>query len=364
MASSDTPSPSLALQQACGTGFMATGQAADPAAAGALVQLGFTEFGAAVSNYTQVQLLFQATPIIASAAISEASGPILIIGVTIPFVILGLLLAGLRLRRIVNVRSATVFVAEVCHAIWVASQIAAIRMGGFGDKTADYVAVGSFMGMLILTAYSGLLRGSQVIINEEKRKRVRQIGAAVLFLFGIGFFYEGYSEVHNSTSSPTRFSNLFCGLPFIPIGLYIVCGTLAFSWNLPKESLNNVSGGFSRLKTMRVMNDAMGAAVIFFATTELVIMFPLQHSNYFNPMATLNMTGMLFVENLFETVSTVLQSDLFKGARAFAFTSSGAKNNVSVQRMDTVRSSAVGGQSKTNLVKGTPKQTHGAEDGV
>ncbi|KAJ3018183.1 hypothetical protein HKX48_003045 [Thoreauomyces humboldtii] len=166
--------------------------------------------------------------------------------------------------------------------------------------------------MEIFLTMAAVVRFAHVITKTKHRKMFQRGLCVTLLLYGCVLGVQAGREIAASVTQPTIFSRVFIGLFFVPIIVYLIGGLFCFSWNLPSKFQSSSSSAgpdqtFTLLKTLRITNDVMMGLVIALCISELGLVFPLRTSNYNNPVVCLHVTIILFIENVFETVTNGLR---------------------------------------------------------
>ncbi|KAJ3020171.1 hypothetical protein HKX48_001223, partial [Thoreauomyces humboldtii] len=310
-----TPTPSAALQSACGNGYIyeayATYGITMPlanATAFCLEQFGL--FATDVETAT-IAVATAECAVVANEVAVDFGGPGIILGTSIPFIVFNLMTCLLRIRKVRNTRAAFLLVATL-GSIMFASSIAA----DCHDLYANYYAsdVSGLLGIIILLifiAMAGVTRFVQVIVRERARFYLQHGITAALLVYGCIITYVGQKEVYDAPSHPYRVSPMFVGLLYIPIATYFLGGIFGFSWNLPSAmpnkagsrgsaAINTRSSQSSALKDIRIVNDVAMSTVMLLCLAELGVLIPLRTSVYNNSSICLISSLILFVENIFE----------------------------------------------------------------
>ncbi|KAJ3190487.1 hypothetical protein HDU85_000786 [Gaertneriomyces sp. JEL0708] len=244
--------------------------------------------------------------------ISQQFGfPGIVVGASIPFIIIGLVIALLRLRKIVNARSVCIFVATLGNLAF-----AGAISYGFKGIDADYlisdvVGVTGFIIVVTFLSMAGILRYQQVITSRSKRMYFKYILIVVLLGFAGVMGYTAADQIINASQYPTRFNVLFSALPFGPLLIYVCGGLFCFSRNLPKSLWKEAGNNTDVLKTLRRTNDIMMAAITVIIISQLAVLFPLRETAYNNSVACLHLSMCLFIENIFETTTNALRGKSF-----------------------------------------------------
>ncbi|KAI8817365.1 uncharacterized protein EV422DRAFT_221809 [Fimicolochytrium jonesii] len=291
--------PSVNLQNACAMGYLASTKTTDPLAAMAFCQKEFTDFG--------VNVAYTVGP--------KFGGPSLVLGACLPFLAISFIVAIIRLWKRMSLRAAFLMLAVAGNVCFMtAIMIATVKPPAsiFTDK----LGVLGLLTILTFVTMAAIIRSS-ILMKESRRKLFVGITCGALAIYGGGLVYLALKEINDSPTVPTRFSVRFVGFFYIPLIVYIIAGLFCFSWNLPKHwGATNVSGnngGSSRvaamIRTLRVVNDFMMGFVLVVCLSELAVVFPLRTSDFGNPSACLHMTLILFLENMFETVSNLLKNN-------------------------------------------------------
>ncbi|KND00041.1 uncharacterized protein SPPG_04385 [Spizellomyces punctatus DAOM BR117] len=246
---------------------------------------------------------------VAQQAATSFGGPGVVIGASLPWIFVGLIIAIMRLFRIVNARSLFLFIATLGNMAFASAIVYAFKGLDANYLVSDVVGLSGFIILLTFLAMAGITRFGQVI-TRTKRRKLFQRGLCTFVLLYAGLLgYRAGKEIIEAPSYPTTFTPLFTGLCFVPLVIYILGGLFCFSWNLPRHALT-LPGGNGRievLRTLRIVNDVMMALVIALCVSELGCFFPLRTSSYNNSVACLHISIVLFIENIFETVSNAMR---------------------------------------------------------
>ncbi|KAI9013184.1 hypothetical protein BC832DRAFT_284085 [Gaertneriomyces semiglobifer] len=237
--------------------------------------------------------------------------PGIVVGASLPFILIGLVIALLRLRKIVNARSICIFVATLGNLTFAG----AITYGFKGIDAefliSDVVGVTGFIIVLTFLSMAGILRYQQVITSRSKRMYFKYILIVVLLGFAGVMGYTAADQIINSPQYPTRFNVLFSALPFGPLLIYVCGGLFCFSRNLPKSLWKEAGNNTDVLKTLRRTNDIMMAAITVIIISQLAVLFPLRETAFNNSVACLHLSMCLFIENIFETTTNALRGKSF-----------------------------------------------------
>ncbi|KAI8912230.1 hypothetical protein DFJ77DRAFT_467401 [Powellomyces hirtus] len=245
-------------------------------------------------------------------------GPALVLGACWPFVLVSLIIATSRLFKLVSARSVFLMIATLGDLTFVCSIAYALHSSDANFKAADQSGLVGIVIMLIFTCMAGITRFSHVITRSKYRRMFARGSCTIMLIYGVALGYQAGREIADSPVHPTIFSTFFIGLFFIPVIVYLLGGLFCFSWNLPSSTGRSTpSGGqaepFAMLKTLRLVNDVMMGIVIAVCISQLGVVFPLRTTAYNNSTVCLHVSIILFIENIFETVTNAL-----RGRNAFS----------------------------------------------
>ncbi|KAJ3022311.1 hypothetical protein HKX48_006498 [Thoreauomyces humboldtii] len=292
--------PSQQLQTACVVGYMyqnPNGTEAD------------------AIGFCVLQLGTYATSV-ASVIAAEFGGPGMVVGACWPFLAISIGVATSRMFSRFNARSVFLMMGTIGNLVFTGSIAYALHSSDADYAVSDRTGSVGLIMMIIFLCMAGITRFCHVITKTKHRQLFQRGLCSAVFLYGIALGVLVLREVANSQVHPTVFNKVFVALFFIPLLVYLLGGLFCFSWNLPSSFGTNSSsaGGndtFTMLKTLRLVNDIMMGIIATLCVSELSVVFPLRTSGYNNAIICLHVTIMLFVENIFETVTNALRG---KGA--------------------------------------------------
>ncbi|KAJ3162456.1 hypothetical protein HDU86_004938 [Geranomyces michiganensis] len=242
--------------------------------------------------------------------------PAIILGACFPFLLLNLLIAISRLVKIINARSVFLMISTLGQLTFMGSIAFALSDSDVNTQASDYSGMTGITIMLIFLCMAGITRFSQVITGTRRRHIFARGSCAIMLLYGCLLGALAGKEITDSPSHPTVFSKQFIGLFLVPIFVYLLGGLFCFSWNLPSAypSRSTVASGsrtdaspFAMLKTLRIVNDSMMFTVVAICISQLAVAFILRSTVYANSVICLHVSFILFVENIFETITNAIR---------------------------------------------------------
>lgn len=246
------------------------------------------------------------TSAVIQSAAPRISGPTVLVGICIPILIAGIVICFCRLFRIFNIRSVALLFSTLGASLLIGSSLYAC-LSFIGDfKTTDLIGVIGLSVALTFLLMASVVRFSQVI-NAPGRRKLFEVSMILLSLIlgaiqiGLGFYI-----IENSATSPTIFPEWYISLSFLPILIYMICGLFGFSWKLPRKADNP---GMKLLRTLRVVNDILMALAILVAIGYAISFFLLRKFYYGASLASLAVTLLITIENIFESVINAVRGE-------------------------------------------------------
>ncbi|KAI8589360.1 hypothetical protein BDZ88DRAFT_418603 [Geranomyces variabilis] len=255
------------------------------------------------------------TASVADTISNAFGGPALVLGACWPFLMVSLLISISRLIKIINARSVFLVISSLGNAVFVLAVAYALHSSSSNFLASDQAGLVGLVIMLIFVCMAGIVRFAHVITKTRYRNMFQRGMCAGYLLYGGFLAWQAGKEIADAPVYPTIFSQRFVFLFLVPVVVYLLGGLFCFSWNLPSARSTAVSSGatsgaeqpFAMLRTLRLVNDVMMGIILAVCISQLGVAFPVRKTTYNNSVVCLHVSILLFIENIFETVTNSLR---------------------------------------------------------